>query len=50
MRPPTHAGLLRERGDLPRARQRLDEAMRHFVIQGDERGQADVFLRLAHPS
>jgi predicted ATPase len=43
-----HAGIRRECGDLERARQLLEEALRHFASHGDERGQADVLLRLAH--
>ena len=43
-----HAALLRERGDLESARARLDEALQHFAMLGDERGQASVLLRQAH--
>jgi predicted ATPase len=43
-----HAGIRRECGDLARARQLLDKALRHFASHGDERGQADVLLRLGH--
>ena len=43
-----HAAIRRECGDLERARQLLDDALRHFGLHGDERGQADVLLRLAH--
>jgi predicted ATPase len=43
-----HAEIRRECGDLERARQLLDKALRHFASHGDERGEADVLLRLAH--
>jgi tetratricopeptide (TPR) repeat protein len=42
------AGIRRECGDPERARELLDEALRHFASHGDERGQADMLVRLAH--
>jgi predicted ATPase len=43
-----HAAIRRECGDLEGARRLLDEALRHFASLGDERGRADVLVRLAH--
>jgi len=42
------AGIARDRGDLSRARRLLDDAGERFRRSGDERGQADVQVRLAY--
>jgi predicted ATPase len=44
----TQAGIARERGDLARARELLEESAHLFLRDGDERGQADVLVRLGH--
>src|SRR5919198_3404587 len=43
-----HAGIARERGEFDRARQLLEESIQHFVLERDERGEADVLVRRAY--
>jgi predicted ATPase len=42
------AGIVRERGDLPRARALLDESAARFEAAGDELGRAAVLVRRAY--
>ncbi|HEY4428100.1 MAG TPA: hypothetical protein VGN08_07845 [Solirubrobacteraceae bacterium] len=42
------ATIARVRGQLGRARELLDEAGGRFIREGDERGEADVLVRLAY--
>ena len=42
------AGIVRERGDLVLARELLEESTRQFAHERNERGQADVLVRLAY--
>jgi predicted ATPase len=42
------AGIVRDRGELGRARKLLEQSAALFLREGDDRGQADVLVRLAY--